>query len=106
MVLPLFALGGAALAGTGILGAWLGSGKKDCSIVAQEKCSKGGISEVWKGEEIDWDCYTRIYNDCTKEREGTVAKLSPKHKDAIIFGGVALLGLGIIGKYNILGGKE
>lgn len=108
MVFPILAAIGAAVGGSALLGGIVGKGKKDCSTLAAERCSKGGISEIWKGEEMDWNCYTQIYNTCVKEREGVTSKLTPKHKDAIIFGGVALIGLGLIGKYGILedlGGK-
>jgi hypothetical protein len=106
MVLPLIPIGAAALGGSALIGGWLGKGKKDCSTLASEKCSKGGVSELWKGEQVDWECYTRVYNDCIAEREGVTAKLSPQHKDVIIFGAVGLLALGLIGKYDILGGKN
>lgn len=102
MVLPLLALGGigAAVAGTGLGGLLFGS-KKDCSTLAAQRCSKGGIGEIWKGEEVDWNCYNRVYSDCVKEREGTVAKLTEKQKNTIMFGAIGLIGLGLIGKYGL-----
>ena len=109
MVVPILVAIGSALGGSALLGGILGKGKKDCSTLAAERCSKGGISEIWKGEEMDWNCYKQVYNDCVTERAGIESKLTAKHKDAIIFGGVALIGLGLVGKYGILedlGGKE
>lgn len=104
MVLPIFVAIGAAVGGSALLGGLIGKGKKDCSTLAAQRCSKGGVSELWRGEEMDWKCYNRVYETCVQEREGVTAKLTPKHKDVIVFGAVGLLALGLIGKYNILGG--
>ena len=104
-MLPIFAAIGAAVGGSALLGGIIGKGKKDCSTLAAERCSKGGVSELWRGEEMDWTCYKRVYETCVKEREGTVAKLTPKQKDAIVYGGIGILALGIVGKYEI-GGKK
>ena len=107
-MLPLLAIGGAALAGTGVLtGFFAGKGKKDCSTLASERCSKGGVSELWRGEDMDWNCYSRVYNSCISERaaerEGITEKLTAKQKDAIVFGGIGLIALGIIGRHEMLG---
>lgn len=105
MVLPVLALIGAAVGGSALLGGIVGSGKKSCSVIAQEKCSKGGISELWRGEETEWTCYTRIYNDCMKEREGITSKITEKQKDVIMYGAIGLIGLSLVGKYEIGGRK-
>lgn len=109
MVLPILALGGAALAGSGVLGAWLGKGKKDCSTLASERCSKGGIKEAWTGEQMDWSCYTRVYNDCIKEREGEGFKLpevTPQQKNTIMYGAIGLAALALIGRHDIIGAMK
>lgn len=103
MVVPILAALGAALGGSALLGSLIGKGKKDCSAIAAERCSKGGIGELWRGEETDFECYDRIYNSCVAERQGTVAKMTPEQKDAIVYGGIGVLALAIIGKYGIVG---
>lgn len=106
MPLPLLALGGAALGGSALLGGWLGKGKKDCSTLASERCSKGGIAEAWKGEEMDWECYSRVYNDCVSEREGEGFKLpevTPEQKNVIMYGAIGLAALALIGRHDIIG---
>ena len=105
MVLPILALIGAAVGGSALLGGIVGKGKKDCSTLAAERCSKGGISEIWKGEQMDWTCYTQIYNTCVKEREGITSKITEKQKDVIMYGAIGLIGLSLVGKYEIGGRK-
>lgn len=104
MVLPLIPLGAAAVGGSALLGGWFSRGKKDCSAMASERCSKGGLKEIWGGEKMDWSCYSRVYNDCISEREGEGFKLpevTPKQKDVIMYGAIALIALSLVGKYEI-----
>lgn len=106
MVLPLIPLGAAAIGGSALIGGWFGKGKKDCSTLASERCSKGGVSELWKGEQMDYDCYNRVYADCIAEREGEGIKLpevTPKQKNVIMFGAIGLVALALIGRHDIIG---
>ena len=116
MVFPILAVIGAALGGSALLGGLVGKSKKSCANIATVACSKSGAVGLIIGEDIDMVCYTRVYKDCVAERAaaktpfterlGYGKEFTKTQQDALLYGVIGLIGLGIVGRHEMLKGNK